>query len=201
MIKPPVIANVIHGSSNGIEAGDIIETSPERYRLGREFFIGGRFSHHEVYRSCRLGSVHKSRAPANKLHCLHRIGWRKVVRLRIPNHVRLNGNSVFQDLKTLQSVRIKSSIRHAGEWSRLLRDNQPGCRCRDLTPVIVFHLWQVVRINVRGSLSCIDPRSLHIGQEGQTSLNVIVRLNFHLLQAHNLITCPLAQRPLLNRVS
>ena len=200
MIEPSVIADLIHGTSNRIEAGDIIETSPERHRLCREFFIGGRFSHHEVYRSCRLGSVHESCAPSNKLHCLHRIGWREVIRLRIPNHVRLNGNSVFQDLKTLQSVRIKSSIRHAGEWSRLLRHNQPGCRCRDLTPVIVFHLWQVVRINVRGSLSCIDPRSLHIGQEGQTSLNVIVRLNFHLLQAHNLTTCSLAQRPLLHRI-
>ena len=200
MIEPAVIANVIHGTSHCVKTGNIIKTPPHGYRFSGKLFIEGRLSHYKVYRSCRLGAVHKSCASSNKLHCLHRIGWRKVIRLRIPNHVRLNRNSVFQDLKTLQSVRIKSSIRHAGEWSRLLRHNQPGCRCRDLTPVIVFHLWQVVRINVRGSLSCIDPRSLHIGQEGQTSLNVIVRLNFHLLQAHNLITCPLAQRPLLHRI-
>ena len=200
MIKPPVIADLIHGTSYGIEAGDIIETSPERHRLYRKFFVHGRFSHHKVYRSRRLRSVHESCAPPNKLHCLHRIGWGKVIRLRIPNHVRLNGNSVFQDLKTLQSVRIKSSIRHAGEWSRLLRHNQPGCRCRDLTPVVVSHLWQVVGIDIGRAFSRVDPGALHIGQKGQTSLYVVVRLNFHLLQAHNLITRPITQRPLLNRV-
>ena len=110
MVEPPIVTNVVHRSADRIKAGDIVKASPHGDRLRGKFFILRRLSHDKVNRARRLRSVHQSRSPPNKFHALHRIGWRKVIRFGITDHISLNRNTVFQDLKALQSVRIKSSI-------------------------------------------------------------------------------------------
>ena len=162
VIEPTIIAKVVHGSPYGIKTGDVIVTSPHRDRFGGEFFIQRGFFHHKVDRPGRLGSVHQGRPTPNKLHRLHRIRGGKIIGLGISNHIRLNRNPVFQDLKTLQSVRIESAVRHARQRGVFLRHHQTRGRDGDLPPIVVLHLRQIMRINVRSSLSRIDPSALHV---------------------------------------
>ena len=135
-----VVAELVDGSAQLGEVGEVVEASDRVERAEPERGVERRFLHDVVHRAARLRPVEEGGSSSDDLKTLHPVDRGGVVGFRVSEHVGMDRDPVLHHLHELHAVRGKSARADAHERRRLLGENDSGRGLKGLAVVVVVDL-------------------------------------------------------------
>jgi hypothetical protein len=118
-----------------------------------------------IQRAAGLRAIHQRRSATQELDAIDRIERRRVIRLGIPELIRVNGESVLEHLGELGPVRRQAAIANAHQRTGFLTQQQARGLRQRLAIIVVADLRQFVEIQDRRLFARVDPGLLNIRQK------------------------------------